>query len=82
MSHKVLIMDWSASGGPSAITVAEATKIAAEAKTKVKAKARGATTLSTIEIIALAWFADFHLVDAAVEATAPPTQEPAVISTL
>lgn len=77
-----MIMDWSASGGPEVITVAEAVTLAAAAKTKVKGSARGATNLSLHEIIALAWFADFHLVDTAADMARPPVEPPATISNL
>lgn len=71
-----------ASGGPASITVAELVSLAAQAKTKVKARARGASTLSLIEILALAWLADVILEDAELtnENQKPFAAEPAVIS--
>ncbi|MGD9918998.1 MAG: hypothetical protein AB7U46_13350, partial [Paenirhodobacter sp.] len=46
-------------------TAAELTELAATAKAKVKASARGWSMLSQREIIALAWLADLFLEDGA-----------------
>lgn len=80
MSDLPITYDLSKSGGPKAITVVELTELAVQAKTKVKASARGWSMLSHHEVLALAWFADLHLVDADEKPPAPATPEPQVIS--
>lgn len=72
-----------ASKGPSInCTVAELTELAATAKAKVKASARGWSMLSQREIIALAWLADLILEDGALPVPAPASPPPNVISEL
>lgn len=61
-------------------TVAERTRLAAQAKAKVKATARGWSMLSREAIEALAWFADLFLEDAALPMPSPAQPAPAVIS--
>lgn len=63
-------------------TVAELTELAATAKAKVKASARGWSMLSQREIIALAWLADLFLEDGALPEAAPSSPPPNVISEL
>ena len=62
------------------MTVEERTRMAATAKAKVKASARGWSMLSQQEIIALAWFADLFLEDGALAPPPSAKPEPAVIS--
>ncbi len=59
---------------PSSIT--ERTRLAAQAKARVKACARGWSMLSAIEVLALAWFADLFLEDGALPAPAPANPNP------
>lgn len=63
-------------------TVTELTKLAATAKAKVKASARGWSMLSQREIIALAWLADLILEDGALPEPRPASPPPNVISEL
>lgn len=63
-------------------TVAELTELAATAKAKVKASARGWSMLSQREIIALAWLADLFLEDGALPVPPPAAPPPNVISEL
>lgn len=72
--------DLSASGGPHCISAEALTEQAARAKTKVKSAARGWSQLSQIELLALAWFADLWLEDAALAAPAPAKPAPQLIS--
>lgn len=67
--------DLSASGGPECITAEELTRMAVQAKTKVKASARGWSMLSQHEVLALAWVADQFLTDS--EQLLPPQAHPA-----
>lgn len=71
--------DLSASGGPARISAVELAHVAARAKTRVKASARGWSMLSQIDIIALAFFADLALVDVITPA-APAQPRPPLIS--
>lgn len=57
-------------------------ELAASAKTKVKATARGWSMVTAEEIVALAFIADVFLEDAALPDALPPAQEPDVISRL
>lgn len=72
--------DLSASGGPEYITAVELAELAVQAKTKVKATARGWSMLSQYEVLALAWLADLILIDGEPVPTPAPRPEPAVIS--
>ncbi len=54
--------------------------VAARAKTKVKASARGWSLVTQEEILALAWIADVFLEDTALPEPTPGRPEPAVIS--
>ncbi|MCT4608632.1 MAG: hypothetical protein N4A70_05445 [Pelagimonas sp.] len=72
--------DLSACGGPDRITVSELTAHVVTAKCKVKSSARGWSSLSQVELIALAWFADLFLEDGEAAAPIPAQPEPAVIS--
>lgn len=77
-----IIYDLSPLGGPARISAAELTQQAAEAKTKVQSGPLGWERLSPGEIIALAWFADRFLKNAAPTPTPAftPKPAPAVIS--
>ena len=72
--------DLSASGGPECITLEDITRIATQAKTRVKQSGRGWSVLSQLEIIALAWFADLFLQDITLQPRMPGKPEPTVIS--
>lgn len=61
-------------------TVSELTRLAAGAKTKVQATARGWSMLSREEIQALAWFAHLFLEDTEPGQPAPIRPEPPEIS--
>jgi hypothetical protein len=61
-------------------TLARHVVLAARAKVKVKASARGWSMLSKDEIIALAFIADVFLEDGALPNPAPAKSAPAVIS--
>jgi hypothetical protein len=76
----VAVYDLSASGGPDRITAQELAEIAAVAKAKVKATARGWSMLSQVEILALAFIADVVLEDGALPEPAPAKPAPNVIS--
>lgn len=56
--------------------------LAAQAKAKVKASARGWSMVTAEEIVALAFIADVFLEDAALPAPPPPAPAPNVISQL
>jgi hypothetical protein len=77
-----IYLDWSASGGPDRITVADATQLAAKAKTKVKDSRIGWSKVSHLEILALAWMADRWLKDCALDVQQTPKKQPPVISDL
>lgn len=79
-----IIYDLTPLGGPSRISAAELTRLAAEAKTEVQTGPRGWERLSPDKIIALAWFADRFLQNAAPERApaAAPKSVPVAISNL
>lgn len=62
--------------------VARMIALAARAKAKVKASARGWSMVSAEEIVALAFVADVFLEDGALPDPPPAKPEPPVISTL
>lgn len=64
------------------IDAAQLVALAARAKAKVKATARGWSMLSQQEIVALAFVADVFLEDAVLPQARGQTAEPEVISTL
>lgn len=66
--------------GNGSTAIQKRTRLAARAKAKVKASARGWSMLSQEEILALAWFADLFLNDAELAQPAPARTEPPVIS--
>lgn len=68
--------------GGQGFTPDELTAIAARAKAKVKATARGWSMLSQVEILALAWIADQFLEDGALDAPTRAKPQPPVISKL
>lgn len=76
------VYDLSASGGPERITSEELTHIAAQAKSKVKASARGWSVLSQIEVLALVWLADLFLADVELAGKGQTAPEPKVISNI
>ena len=80
MTDTPFTYDLSPIGGPEYITAAELTRLAARAKTRVKASPRGWSLLSQVEIIALAWAVDLFLEDGALAPSPPAKPEPTVIS--
>lgn len=67
-------------GGPARISAAELTRLAAEAKTEVQAGPRGWERLSPVKIIALAWFADRFLQNAAPVSKPAATPKPVPVA--
>ena len=75
-----LVFDLSAAGIPRPVPIDELTRLAASAKSKVKANPRGWSLVTQEEIVALAWFADLFLENVDADPFGDAKPAPVVIS--